>query len=86
MSEYKERYPRNCPHCDADLDGGDIYESFISMGKSEEESLEIASGYGWSKETPYRFSNIVGQVDLIQDRITHYTCPECEKTINLNPA
>jgi hypothetical protein len=65
------------------LDDGDIYEHFLKEGKSEEEALELAEGYGWTTEDRHRFSRIVGMYDIGEDRVTHHKCPECKKTIDL---
>lgn len=74
-------YPLACPHCNANLDAGDIYDTFIEMGHDHERAELNASHYGWTPEKPQRFSRIVGQYDWDKDRTIGYKCPDCLREI-----
>lgn len=83
----------NCPHCGIDLDNGDIVETFQKMredgdpfwrDKTNIEIIKIAGNYGWTPETPKRFSRVIG-VELPYDHPKHYDgvsywmCPDCKQ-------
>ena len=75
--------PKNCPHCNALLDDGDIYDRFLKeYGGDEEKALETAECYGWSKENPHRFSRAIGYYSLETDRTEFYFCPDCKMKID----
>lgn len=64
-----------CPHCGANLDGGDILETFIAQGKTPEKAAEIAANYGyrsghsqWGRQIGLEFDN---------DCIEYWQCPDC---------
>lgn len=80
-----------CPKCGADWDGGDIFEHLKELRaagdsfygpKTDAELQEIAGHYGWTPETPKRFSKLIG-VELPYGHPDHYDgvsfwrCPEC---------
>lgn len=73
-----------CPECNANWDGGDIYEHFLEakfnpnheqhgyyQHKSLQEIKETAWGYGWTEEEPRRFGHVIG-VELPLDDPDHY--------------
>jgi len=89
-----------CPECMANWDGGDIYEHFLEAkfnpnheqhdyyrDKTLSEIKETAGHYGWSEETPKRFSNLIG-IDLSMDLnanedeqydgVSYWQCPKCK--------
>lgn len=72
-----------CKHCGHELGGEDIYESMKrhTPEKSEEELLEWAGHFGWTKENPTTFSNMIGIYDMYADGTTHFICPKCEKVV-----
>jgi hypothetical protein len=68
-----------CPECNADWDGGDIYEHFLEAkfnpnheqhgwykDKTLAEIKESAAWCGWTEETPRRFGNLIG-IDMSMD-------------------
>jgi len=75
---------KSCPHCKVDFDGGDIYESLrahhLYKDKTDEEVREIASNYGWSPETPRRFSRLI-TVKIQGTRQQYYQCPDCKEDV-----
>ena len=78
-------HPTNCPHCNAVLDNGDIYDCFLKTLKGEEnaeaKAREMADHYGANPENPRRFSRIVGVYDWNLDRTVYYECPDCKERI-----
>jgi hypothetical protein len=73
-----------CPHCNRELDAGDVYEILVEMplsNRSAEKNIETAREYGWTPENKKRFSKKVGCYDMIEDRVTHYICPFCDKKL-----
>jgi hypothetical protein len=72
---------RYCNICGADWNDGDIKETFVKQGYSEDEAIKIASDYGWTVEKPISFSRIIGIEDSrIYDGISYYQCPDCFAT------
>lgn len=69
--------PKTCPKCQSSLEGEDIYEYFKREYGDEEKALETAAGYGWTKENPQRFGRAIGDVDLGEDRVVAWQCPDC---------
>ena len=89
-----------CPECNATWDGGDIYERFLKAkfdstdelhssykDKTLDEIKKAADDCGWSKETPTRFSKVIGmdlsmdpdaEGDDQYDGISYWKCPECD--------
>jgi hypothetical protein len=66
----------NCPHCDADLTGPLIYDTFIKHGDSPEEALRKAEMYGATKTTG-TFDLQIGVYSLETDRTESWRCPHC---------
>lgn len=71
-----------CPHCNADLDGENIIEIFLSKGYSEEEAEQLARHYsGWNIHgKDNRFSRLIGIYSVESDRVTEWKCPDCSGT------
>ena len=76
-----QEHPDFCPHCNSDLRGEDIFESFISHYRDEEKALKAADMYGWTKENPCRFSRAIGLYSINFDRTYAFQCPDCKKEI-----
>lgn len=73
-----------CPKCDADWDGGDIYEQLKALDtykeKSDEEIKMIASHFGWTEENKVRSTKLIGiEVRERYDGISYYQCPNCKQ-------
>jgi hypothetical protein len=75
------KYPLTCPHCQANLDDGDIYEVVLEKYHDHFKATEAAGHFGWSMADKKRFSRIVGQYNLETDRTESYSCPDCRKEI-----
>jgi len=73
--------PKNCPHCNALLDDGDIYEHYLKEYGDEKKALETAGDFGWTKEDPHHFSRIMGIYSYVTDRCESWECPDCKKEI-----
>jgi hypothetical protein len=69
-----------CPHCDYNLDDGDIYEKMKDAypDKPEEVVLQYCNDFGWTPENKKRFSKKVGVYSMERDRVLYYECPECK--------
>jgi hypothetical protein len=78
-----------CPKCSYNFEGEDVRSYFYREMKQRQpslteeqlqnESLEIAVQYGWTKEKPLKFSNIVGvEIPGSLDGTMFHQCPECE--------
>lgn len=65
-----------CPHCKADLDGGDVLETFIQQGKTPEEAARIASNYGY-KPGHTQWGRQIG-IEYDNDCIEEWQCPDCK--------
>lgn len=65
-----------CPHCKANLDGGDIVETFINKGYSPEKARETAKLYGYSKGRT-QWGREIG-IEYDRDCIEEYQCPDCK--------
>lgn len=82
-----------CPKCNADLDGGSIWQTFYDQaieGKhykhegtpaSEDEAKRLADAsaklYGASR-TKGKWGRVIGMTDMIKDRIVSWVCPDCK--------
>ena len=77
-----------CPKCGANWDAGDILEKFEKLRdagdsyyaiKTNEELVEIAGSYGWTPETPKRFTRLIGiEFPRLYDGVWEYACPDCD--------
>jgi hypothetical protein len=74
-----DKHTMICRHCGENLDGGDIYEVLRENHPTatDEQILRMAKSYGWTRETPIRFSHeVVVQPDSRSE--PEYTeCPVC---------
>lgn len=69
----------NCKHCDADLDGGDIFQHFLYKYNDREKALESAKRYGWSETNKLRFSSaVIVQPD---NKPQYIVCPVCKNIL-----
>lgn len=75
---------RNCPHCNANLDGDLVIETFREMYKDEEEALKAAKCYaGWEPHgLQNRWGREIGVYCQDRDRTVAYRCPDCKKEWN----
>lgn len=72
----------HCPFCDADMDGGDIYETLLKQtwwqDKYTPETLldYVRESYSY----PRRWSRLIG-IEPVNgyDGITMWQCPDCDK-------
>lgn len=76
-----------CPKCGADWDAGDIYETLRKQDhykdKSDEEVKKVAGNYGWTEETPKRFSHLTGvEIRGRYDGVSYWECPNCKTSWN----
>lgn len=77
-----------CPKCSADWDNGDIVEAFKALrangdeywaSKTDEEIIKTAGYYGWTPETPRRFSRLIGiEYRERYDGVWEWACPDCD--------
>lgn len=70
-------YPKNCPSCNCNLEGEDVYQYFLKIEKPAK-AEEIAGHYGWTKENPCCFSKVIGIYSMERDMTTHWQCPDCD--------
>jgi hypothetical protein len=70
-----------CPHCNSNMDGELIYDTFIEQGKTPEVALEYSKNYaGWEKHgLQNRWGRKIGIYSLNLDRTMEYQCPDCGK-------
>ncbi len=77
--QMSDKHTMICRHCGENLDGGDIYEVLRENhpDATDEQILRMAKSYGWTRETPIRFSHeVVVQPDSRSE--PEYTeCPAC---------
>lgn len=66
-----------CPHCKADLDGGDIKQTFVEQGQSEEEAGATAEQYGYGPGRT-KWGRAIGIYDIGRDRTTQWECRDCK--------
>jgi rubrerythrin len=65
-----------CPNCNADLDGGSIWETFYQLTGSEEEADRKAEMYGANREKG-RWGRTIALYDRDKDRTVAWKCPDC---------
>lgn len=78
MSENQSGY---CPHCNANLDGDLVIETFMEQGKTRKEALESAAYYsGWNEHGELnRWGRKIGISSMEHDRVMEWQCPDCHK-------
>lgn len=65
----------NCPACQADLNGGSIYQHFLAANEPAE-ALRIAKMYG-ATETEGQWGRATAIYSQQRDRTVAYRCPDC---------
>lgn len=70
--------PKNCPKCNVNLDGEDIYLELLKEYKDEKKALECAELYGWSEANPLTFSRCLGIYCTEEEMVIEWECPDCE--------
>jgi len=65
-----------CPNCNADLDGGLIWEFFYKEYGTKAMADEYAEAYGATRTTG-KWSRATGHYSLELDRTVGQTCPDC---------
>jgi hypothetical protein len=65
-----------CPNCNADLDGGLIWEFFYKDTGVAALADERAEMYGATRTTG-KWGRATGMYDMEQDRTVGWTCPDC---------
>lgn len=76
-------YPSTCPHCNANLEGDDIFQAFVSIYPIQpEKAMKAALEYGWTPEKPIKFSRILSVYDRDKDITTQSLCPDCKKIVD----
>lgn len=70
-----------CPHCEVNLDGELIIDTFIKQGKDYSTALKQASYFsGWEQYgLENRWDNRISIYCIYKDRTVSYRCPDCEK-------
>lgn len=71
MGKFKE-----CPKCKVSLDGGSIWQTFMTRTGDEAEADRIAAQYGATR-LDGRWGREIGLVRLGADRTFAYKCPDC---------
>lgn len=66
-----------CPHCDADMNGEYIWDTFAEK-HGDAEADRIAEMYGASKGHG-RWGRQIGRYCTERDRTIGHTCPDCGK-------
>ena len=66
----------HCPNCNADLDGGSIWETFYQLTGSEEEADRKAEMYGANREKG-RWGRTIALYDRDKDRTVAWKCADC---------
>ncbi len=78
-------HPKNCPKCNiAWEEEHNIYDHFISKGKTKEEATKTASQYGCTKENPRYFGVNVTGIEILgqYDGVSQWECGGCKTTFN----
>ncbi len=84
----------NCPECNHKFKGEDILQHFMNAKNdsnhpqhkyygnyTDEQITEVASHYGYTKENPKFFSNIIGiEYQGVYDGTLAWQCPNCKTT------
>lgn len=71
-----------CPHCNTNLDGDLVIESFLNSGYDLTRAKTYAGMYvGWDEHGENnRWSRAIGMYSMSSDRTTSYRCPDCHRT------
>lgn len=65
-----------CPHCGADMDGGSIWETGLTMLGNEKAADDYAAGHGATR-TSGNWSRRRGIYDVHLDKTVRWACPDC---------
>ena len=65
-----------CPSCDADMNGGSIWEHFMRESGDPVEADRIAAMYGATKSEG-QWGRAVALYDRDLDRTVAFRCPDC---------
>lgn len=66
----------NCPHCNVDLNGGSIWQTFMNQYNDEAEADRISEMYGATR-TQGTWGRAIGLYDRDKDLTVAYKCPDC---------
>ena len=66
----------HCPNCNANLDGGSIWETFFQLTGSEKEADRKTEMYGANREKG-RWGRTIALYDRDKDRTVAWKCPDC---------
>lgn len=69
----------NCPHCNADLNGGSIWQAFMDKTGDEAEADRIAQFFGATRTTG-QWGRQIALYDRETDRTLGIKCPDCGQT------
>lgn len=67
----------HCPACDADLNGGSIWQTFKKQGASDAEADDIAAMYGATRANG-QWGRQIAIYSRDQDRTVAFRCPDCD--------
>ena len=68
----------HCPYCNANLQGGLIFDTGMEKFGCEDEALLYAKGYGATKTDGY-WRREFAIYSLGKDMTVAYQCPECNR-------
>jgi hypothetical protein len=66
-----------CPNCNANLDGGSIWQHFYEKYGTERQADETAALYGATKEKG-AWGRAIAIYDRDKDRTVAWVCPDCK--------
>lgn len=66
----------HCPHCNADMNGGSIWQTFFERTGSEEEADKSASMYGATRDSGC-WGRVIALYCQDRDRTVGFKCPDC---------
>ena len=72
-----------CPHCNFNLDGGDVYEKLLEIYKDQEKALAGAAEFGWTPTSKHRFTKILSIYCREKDATIGWICPHCENALQI---
>jgi hypothetical protein len=78
----------HCPKCNADMDGGSIYETCIQQRENYEywqdkTDAEIRQIVEEHYRPPYRWSRWIGiEIQGEYDGVSYYRCPDCDSVFD----
>ena len=66
----------HCPHCNANLEGELIYQTFLKMYNDHEKARSTAALYG-ATETQGHWGREIGIQQADEDYVSEWECPDC---------